>query len=408
MQQHHQSCDRAIVDVSMLLTGSNSAVDPATVLSLMCQRCWRDVTALSIMQQHCWSCKSAIVAVRALSTWCDSAVNHVTVLFLMCRRCWRDAIALSTWCDSAVDPVTVVLSMMCRHCWCDVIALSRAVKSNQNRIVFCYQIKCFCSDGIESHPNQSNGFFDFRYDSIRFDLDKHLDKKNVKLRQGKWNKCTNRILKEILRYLCLYSGQFLWQLSNFLMANFLSWKLMHFCINSNRFMNQINIESKLNRIERFPQHVDQKSNRIETDLIWQPWCCQSCDSAIDRATVPSLLRQRCQPDLTVLSIMRQCPCWCVGAVEVTPQRCQSCNNAVDHVTVPLLMWRHCWCDATALLIMHQCRCCCVGTVHVVWQCCQSCDSAVLDVSALLTWCNSTVNMMRQCCCSCDSSAVIDV
>ncbi len=48
-----------------------------------------------------------------------------------------------------------------------------------NRIVFCYRIECFYSDGIES-----NEFFDFRYDSIR--SWQNLDKKNVKLRQEKW------------------------------------------------------------------------------------------------------------------------------------------------------------------------------------------------------------------------------
>ncbi len=36
------------------------------------------------------------------------------------------------------------------------------------------------------------------------------------------------------------------------------------------FFDQINIESKSNRIERFSQLVDQKSNRIETNSIWQP------------------------------------------------------------------------------------------------------------------------------------------
>ncbi len=34
---------------------------------------------------------------------------------------------------------------------------------------------------------ESNDFLDFWYNLIRFDLDKNLDKKKVKLRQEKWN-----------------------------------------------------------------------------------------------------------------------------------------------------------------------------------------------------------------------------
>ncbi len=74
-------------------------------------------------------------------------------------------------------------------------------------------------------------------------------------------KFTNRILKWISRYLCLDSGQFLWRLTIFLIANFLSWILMQFCIKSNRY--GIEIESK-----GFCNFLIE--NRIETNSIWQP------------------------------------------------------------------------------------------------------------------------------------------
>jgi hypothetical protein len=140
-----------------------------------------------------------------------------------------------------------------------------------------------------------------------------------------------------------------------------------------------------------------------------------CDSAVDHATVLLLLRWRRRRDVTVLSIMQQCHCWCVGAVDVTQQRSWSCISAVNHVTVPLLMWQHCWHDVTALLIRQQCHRCRVRVVNMLWQCCQSRGRAVLDVltwrdnavnhatalliirqsikdvTALSTWCDSTVN-----------------
>ncbi len=48
---------------------------------------------------------------------------------------------------------------------------------------------------------ESNDFFDFRYDSIRFDLDKNMKKKNLKY-DRKWMKNSqNGILKGIVRYL---------------------------------------------------------------------------------------------------------------------------------------------------------------------------------------------------------------
>ncbi len=50
--------------------------------------------------------------------------------------------------------------------------LTRAVKLNQNQIVFCYWIENFCLDQIEL-----NHFFDFRYDSIQFDIDRNLSSK---------------------------------------------------------------------------------------------------------------------------------------------------------------------------------------------------------------------------------------
>jgi hypothetical protein len=131
------------------------------------------------------------------------------------------------------------------------------LKSNRNRIVFCYQIECFCSNRIESYLNRIKWLFQF---SIRFASIRSWRKRGQEKRQiatGKIKNLQNRILKGNLRCLCLYSGQFFWKLTIFLMANFLSWMSMQFNIESNRFLNRIDIESISNRIKRFPQLLDQ-------------------------------------------------------------------------------------------------------------------------------------------------------
>jgi hypothetical protein len=78
----------------------------------------------------------------------------------------------------------------------------------------------------------------------------------------------NVVTKENLRYFCHPGGQSLhrnWPTSK--------WPIFpdcwgSFCIES--FLNQIDIESTSNQIERFLHLVNRKSNRIETNSIWQP------------------------------------------------------------------------------------------------------------------------------------------
>jgi hypothetical protein len=79
------------------------------------------------------------------------------------------------------------------------------------------------SNRIQIEPND---FFDFWYDLIRFDLDKNLNMKNLKLRQEKTKNSQNRILKGTVRYICFHSGQFFWKLVFLLIPDFLSWLLM--------------------------------------------------------------------------------------------------------------------------------------------------------------------------------------
>ncbi len=96
-------------------------------------------------------------------------------------------------------------------------------------------------------------------------------------------------------------------------------------------------------------------------IMWQR--CRSCDSAVDHVSALSY-------DAKALSIM-----W---------QHCRSCDSTVDHLTALSIMWQHCRsCDRT---------------VDVMQQSCWSCNSAVIDVTALLTWCDSIVDHR-----SCDSA-----
>ncbi len=73
-----------------------------------------------------------------------------------------------------------------------------------------------------------------------------MNKKNRKLRQKELKNSQNRILKGIVRYLCLYGGQFSWILAIFLMADFLPWLLMQFHIELNDSLNQIDIGLEMN------------------------------------------------------------------------------------------------------------------------------------------------------------------
>jgi hypothetical protein len=54
-------------------------------------------------------------------------------------------------------------------------------------------------------------------------------------------------------------------------GQFFIWLPSRICIELHRSLNQIDIESKSNKIERFLQLLNQKSNQIETNSIWQPW-----------------------------------------------------------------------------------------------------------------------------------------
>ncbi len=122
---------------------------------------------------------------------------------------------------------------------------SLAVKSNQNQIkiesYFAMKSKCFCWNQIESYPNRVKWLF-----SIRFDFDKNLNKKNFKLRQENMKNSQNRILKGIVKYLCLLV------INSFENWPFFWWLIFfhdHWCsfvLNSNVFLNQINIKSKSN------------------------------------------------------------------------------------------------------------------------------------------------------------------
>ncbi len=141
--QRCHSCDSANIDVRVLSTwwdsavddetallmmrqccqSCDSAVDHATVPLLMWQHCTRDATALSIMWQRCRSCDSAVVDVTALSTGCDSIVDVMRQCCQSCDSAIVDVTALLTWCDSVVEHVTV-LSLMWRRCQHDATALS--------------------------------------------------------------------------------------------------------------------------------------------------------------------------------------------------------------------------------------------------------------------------------------------
>ncbi len=135
-------------------------------------------------------------------------------------------------------------------------------QSNRSEIESYFVIESNVFAQIESNRIQieSNDFFDFRYDSIRFWLKAELEKLSIVTEKKRKIHKTE-------------SWRGLSDIDAFIMHNFL--KIGHFPNRQYSFMTtdafSYRIESKSNRIECFQQLPDQKSNRIETDSIWQPW-----------------------------------------------------------------------------------------------------------------------------------------
>ncbi len=144
--------------------------------------------------------------------------------------------------------------------------------SDRIEIESCFVIKLNVFAEIKSKQmeNESNNIFDFQYDLVWFDLEENVSKKTRNCG------CKNTIISkdgtsnEIFHYFRHPGGQSLWNGPIYWWLIKFKWLLRRICIESNRFLNWIYIESEPNRIERFLQHLDWKSNQIETNSIWQP------------------------------------------------------------------------------------------------------------------------------------------
>ncbi len=253
------------------------------------------------MRQCCRSCDSGVIDAPVPSTWRDSAGDHATVTLLM-RRCRQhDATVLSImpqwrrWCAGAVN--------MMRQRWrsCDSGIVDAPVPST------------WCDSAVNHATVAPLTWWCSQHDATAL---------------------------AIMRQWC------------------------HWCASAVSMTRQ--------RWQSCDSDVD-----APVPSTW-------CDSAINDSTVGPLMRRCCQHDATALAIMWQWHCWCAGAVNMMRQCWRSfdsgavdapapstwCRSAVDHATVASLM---CWCpqhDATVLSIVRQWRHWRGGAVNMMRQHCR--------------------------------------
>ncbi len=143
---------------------------------------------------------------------------------------------------------------------------TRAVKSNWNRIEFPYRIESFCLYRIESNADRIKWNFRFskRFDSI-WSVQKG-EQENPELWLWRLKISLNNITKMISRYFRDPGGQSLYKIGQLPNSQIISWLLRRFLYRIESFLNQIDIELKSNRIERFLHLVNRKLNRIENQF----------------------------------------------------------------------------------------------------------------------------------------------
>jgi hypothetical protein len=128
---------------------------------------------------------------------------------------------------------------------------ARAVRSNRNRIVFRYRIECFCPN-----PNRMT----FRYDSIRSGQKHFFFRKALKFDSSIW-----KIHKQIHKRDCQIFLPSWWIITSKISPSPAGQSFFH-DFSSSFVSNRIVFWSNRNRIERFLQLVDRKSNRNQFDL----------------------------------------------------------------------------------------------------------------------------------------------
>ncbi len=329
MQQPHQSCDSAAVDVTALSTRRDHTVDHATVLSIIQQcRRWCDGT-VGMMQQHSSSSNSAFVDVLApstccdsgvdyatvLLTWCDSTVDHATVPLLMWGHCWHDVTALlimqqcHSWCEGTVD-------MMWQHCW-----------SCNSAIVDVSVLSTWCDSGV-NHATVL---------TVLCWYNSTVDHATVPSLMCRRRQCDATVVL-IMQQCCWHDVTALliiWQhcrsFDSDVAAMTIIWQCCCWCDGT---------------VDVIWQHCRSCNSALVNVMALLTWC----DSTIDHEiTVPLLMCWRRQCDSTVLL-------------------------PVDHGEVLLLMRRHCWRDAIALLIM----------LWHDWQHCHLINSSTVTCSTAIT------------------------
>jgi hypothetical protein len=151
------------------------------------------------------------------------------------------------------------------------ISWTRAVKSNWNWIVFPYQIECFCPNWIKSYPNWIEWLIQFsiQFNSIRFW--QKLEREKPRIWQKNIKNSQDRILKGIVRYLCLHCEQFFWKLVIFLMVKFsfmtadAVWYQIESFFESNRY--RIEIESNRKVSATSPSKIKSNRNRFNLTAL---------------------------------------------------------------------------------------------------------------------------------------------
>ncbi len=175
--------------------------------------------------------------------------------------------------------------------------------TDKNALIGCMSIEKRCGEGLESGSMNSTTVQWYlvkrstgENNLIQFDLDKNVIKKNpwivaVKNEKFKrWNVIWHWLIflpslltvpLKILRYVFkkkIWKSTHLaknldgsLKMGQVIDGQFFIWLPSRICIELHRSLNQIDIESKSNKIERFLQLLNQKSNQIETNSIWQPW-----------------------------------------------------------------------------------------------------------------------------------------
>ncbi len=146
---------------------------------------------------------------------------------------------------------------------------ARAVKSNQNRIVFCYRIIFFLTKSNQIVCRSNRIIFSI-FDTIRFDSigTESWTRQTWNMRLDSGN-LRNKSRKIMVRYFCHLGWQFFQNVANFFMGKLLRWLLKWVFIESNRFFfwsNRYRIKIKSNRKVLAGPVSKIESNRNQFDL----------------------------------------------------------------------------------------------------------------------------------------------